>query len=277
MVERPPLPARPADAAAAVPIRIGYARCSMAEQEIASRFVALEKADCTKVFQEKISTRARRRPKMEAALALANAIKEAAPDQVAILTVHEMKRLAQRGRADAAVVRPAAGGHPAGAADRPAHRHDPTGMGAMFFAVLAVAAQLDRNYIREKTLEGQQVAAAKGNRGGRPKVIDDDSLAFALALKAKGVPVPEIAAKPVIKEGKNAGKHPSVASVCRALAEAEEAAAAAEADDELPRRPTPVRLHRPDEPLTAEETELRERLVVQRAVLTAAGREEVAP
>ncbi|WP_230395568.1 recombinase family protein [Plantactinospora alkalitolerans] len=28
-------------------------------------------------------------------------------------------------------------------------------MGAMFFAVLAVAGQIERNYIREKTLEGQ--------------------------------------------------------------------------------------------------------------------------
>jgi DNA invertase Pin-like site-specific DNA recombinase len=72
--------------------------------------------------------------------------------------------------------------------------YDPNGMGAIFFAVRAVAAQLDRNYIREKTLEGQQTAAAKGNHGGRPKVIDD-SLLFARALKDRGVPVPEIAVK----------------------------------------------------------------------------------
>ncbi|WP_220213228.1 hypothetical protein [Streptomyces shenzhenensis] len=45
-------------------------------------------------------------------------------------------------------------------------------MGAMFFAVLAVGALLDRNYIREKTPEGRQTAA-RGNRGGRPKAIDD--------------------------------------------------------------------------------------------------------
>ncbi|WP_207931126.1 recombinase family protein [Streptomyces sp. 8K308] len=87
-------------------------------------------------------------------------------------------------------------------------------MGAMFFAVLAAAAQIERNYIREKTLEGQQAAAAKGNHGGRPKVIDDDSLLFARALKDKGVPVPEIAKKLTIKTGKNAGKNPSVASLC---------------------------------------------------------------
>lgn len=98
--------------------------------------------------------------------------------------------------------------------------YDPAGMGSMLFAVLAVAAQLDRDYIREKTLEGQAAAAAKGNHGGRPKVIDDDMLTFAIALKNKGVPVPEIAGKLVIKTGKNAGKPPSVASLYRAFADA---------------------------------------------------------
>lgn len=100
----------------------------------------------------------------------------------------------------------------------------------MFFAVLAVAGQIERNYIREKTLEGQVVAASKGNHGGRPKVIDDDMLTFAVALKGKGVPVPEITKKLTIKVGKNAGKHPSVASLYRAFAEAEERDAQTGAD-----------------------------------------------
>jgi DNA invertase Pin-like site-specific DNA recombinase len=95
-------------------------------------------------------------------------------------------------------------------------------MGSMLFAVLAVAAQLDCDYIREKTLEGQQAAAAHGNHGGRPKVTDDDMLTFAAALRDKGVPVPGIARKLTIKAGKNAGKNPSVASLYRALAEAGE-------------------------------------------------------
>ncbi|GAA3942292.1 hypothetical protein GCM10023085_25080 [Actinomadura viridis] len=72
-------------------------------------------------------------------------------------------------------------------------------------------------------LEGQQAAAAKGNHGGRPKVIDDDMLTFAQALRAKGVPIPEITAKLKISTGKNAGKPPSVASLYRALAETEQA------------------------------------------------------
>jgi hypothetical protein len=65
----------------------------------------------------------------------------------------------------------------------------------------------------------RQAAAAKGNHGGRPKVIDDDMLIFARAPKDKGTPMPDIARKLVIKTGKNAGKHPSVASLYRALAE----------------------------------------------------------
>jgi len=42
---------------------------------------------------------------------------------------------------------------------------------------------------------------------------------------APGQPIPEIARKLVIKTGKNAGTHPSVASLYRALAEADLAGA----------------------------------------------------
>ncbi|MEV1178414.1 recombinase family protein [Nonomuraea sp. NPDC049784] len=97
--------------------------------------------------------------------------------------------------------------------------YDPHGMGSMFFAVLAVAAQLDRDYIRDKTLEGQQAAAACGNHGGRPKVIDEDDVLFARALRDKGTPMPDIVKKLTIKTGKNAGDHPSVASLYRDLAD----------------------------------------------------------
>ncbi|WP_405603091.1 MULTISPECIES: hypothetical protein [unclassified Streptomyces] len=47
-------------------------------------------------------------------------------------------------------------------------------------------------------------------------------LTFAQALKAKGTPVPDITKKLTVKTGKNAGQHPSVASLYRALAEADD-------------------------------------------------------
>lgn len=85
-------------------------------------------------------------------------------------------------------------------------------------------------------------------------------LTFALALKAKGVPVPEIAGKLTIKTGKNAGKSPSVASLYRALAEAEEADAATEAQVIGPRRPVRARIIGPG---SGTDPELMERLTRQ--------------
>ncbi|MFF5210539.1 hypothetical protein [Streptosporangium sp. NPDC000396] len=41
------------------------------------------------------------------------------------------------------------------------------------------------------------------------------------SLRERGVPIPEIARKLIIKTGKNAGKNPSVASLYRALADAD--------------------------------------------------------
>ncbi|ANZ36049.1 hypothetical protein BBK82_08185 [Lentzea guizhouensis] len=127
-----------------------------------------------------------------------------------ILTVHEPKRHARNGAElmalaaslDAAAVQlellagPLAG------------IYDPHGVGSMPFAVLTNAAQLDRNYIREKTSKGQHAVAAKGNHGERPKVTDNDLLIVARALRDKSVPIPEIVTKLTIKTGKNAGEHP---------------------------------------------------------------------
>ncbi|MEV0972049.1 recombinase family protein [Microtetraspora glauca] len=243
------------------PVRIGYARTSTARQELASQLEALRRAECHKVFSEQISTRVKVRPELEKALALAHQFKEAAPETPVIFTVHELKRLA-RNAAELMTLSAElqAGGIQLELLTGPLTGiYDPNGTGAMFFAVLAVAGQIERNYIREKTLEGQVIAASKGNHGGRPKVIDDDMLTFAVALKDKGVPVPEIAKKLTIKVGKNAGKSPSVASLYRALAEAE----AATVDDGLPLRPKPVRIRRPEDPLTPEEIDLRERLQAQ--------------
>lgn len=173
------------------------------------------------------------RPELEVALALCRDIKSAAPGQTVIFTVHELKRPARNA---AELMTLAAGLQAAGIqmellSGPLTGIYDPNGLGAMLFAVLAVAAHLDRDYIRDKTLEGQQAAAARGNHGGRPKVIDDDMLTFALALRAKGVPIPAIAAKLKIATGKNAGKPPSVVSLYRALVEAEQADASQRAMD----------------------------------------------
>lgn len=213
----------PSHAATGAPIRIGYARCSTAAQDLRSQLDALERAGCSRVFSEKVSTRVKVRPELDNALHLAREIKAAAPDQTVIVTVHELKRLA-RNAAELMTLSASlqAAGIQLELLSGPLTGvYDPDGMGSMLFAVCAVAAQLDRDYIREKTLEGQRSAAAQGRHGGRPPVIDEDMALFARALRDQGTPVPQIAQKLVIKTGKNAGEHPSVASVYRALSHSE--------------------------------------------------------
>ncbi|MEV6049246.1 recombinase family protein [Streptomyces xanthochromogenes] len=178
-----------------VAIRLGYARCSTVGQELQSQLDLLARADCTRVFSEKISTRVKDRPELDKALTLAREFKTAAPNQPVILTVVEMKRLA-RNAAELMTLSSTlqADGIQLELLTGPLQGvYDPNGAGAIVFAVLAVAAEVEREGIREKTLEGLETAAAKGNFGGRPSVVDEDKLAVARARRAKGESVTAIA------------------------------------------------------------------------------------
>ena len=70
-----------------------------------------------------------------------------------------------------------------------------TGIGAdkMLFMVAAMAAEMERDLIRERTLDGLRAAQAQGRRGGRPTAVDDDVLAVARARQARGESVTAIA------------------------------------------------------------------------------------
>jgi DNA invertase Pin-like site-specific DNA recombinase len=85
--------------------------------------------------------------------------------------------------------------------------------------VLAAAAQLERDHLADKSRAAARAAAERGVVGGRPRVLDDAMLRLARTLRGQGVPVPQIAQRLTITTGRSAGRHPSVASVYRALAE----------------------------------------------------------
>ena len=63
----------------------------------------------------------------------------------------------------------------------------------MLFMVAAMAAEMERDLIRERTLDGLRAAQAQGRRGGRPAAINDDILAVARARRARGESVTSIA------------------------------------------------------------------------------------
>ena len=63
----------------------------------------------------------------------------------------------------------------------------------MLFMVAAMAAEMERDLIRERTLDGLRAAEAQGRRGGRPPAVDEDVLAVARARQSRGESVTTIA------------------------------------------------------------------------------------
>jgi DNA invertase Pin-like site-specific DNA recombinase len=63
----------------------------------------------------------------------------------------------------------------------------------MLFMVAAMAAEMERDLIRERTLDGLRAAEARGRRGGRRPAVDEDVLAVARARQSRGESVIAIA------------------------------------------------------------------------------------
>jgi DNA invertase Pin-like site-specific DNA recombinase len=63
----------------------------------------------------------------------------------------------------------------------------------MLFMVAAMAAETERDPIRERHLDGLRAAEAQSRRGGRPAAVNDDVLAVARARQSRGESVTVIA------------------------------------------------------------------------------------
>ncbi|TMR09075.1 recombinase family protein [Nonomuraea turkmeniaca] len=202
-----------ADAEPAGHARIGYARASTLRQSLDTQLDALKAAGVTRVFAEKISTRATIRPELDKAVTLARELRAAG---VAVtLVVHEHKRLG-RGLDLAALAEQLR------AADIGLEfltgelqgSHDPSGV---VFTVLAALSGMEREYIRDRTLEGHESARARGKAIGGAAVTDENMLAMALHLRGQNLSLRDIAARLVITSGAKKGRHPSAATVLRML------------------------------------------------------------
>ena len=218
---------RPAASAAgsAARVRIGYARASTARQSLDIQLDSLTAVGVTRIFSEKISTRAAVRPELDKAVTLAREIR--ASGAAVTIVVHEHKRLgrgielaalAEQLRADGISLEFLTG--------ELQGSHDPSGV---VFTVLAVLSGMEREYIRERTLEGHESARARGKVIGGAAVTDEAMLAAALYLRAQELSLRDIASRLVIATGKRKGQHPSPATVMRMLREHDEKTAAAAA------------------------------------------------
>jgi DNA invertase Pin-like site-specific DNA recombinase len=199
-------------------VRIGYARASTARQSLNSQLDSLAEAGVTRIFSEKIATRAATRPELDKAVTLARELRSSG---VAVtLVVHEHKRL---GRGiDLATLAEELKASEVGLEFLTGElqgQHDPSGV---VFTVLAALSGMEREYIRDRTLEGHESARKRGKTIGGASVADDDMLSMALHLREQEMSLRDIAAKLVITTGKKKGQHPSPATVMRMLRDHDE-------------------------------------------------------
>jgi len=71
--------------------------------------------------------------------------------------------------------------------------YQPEGSGKLFFTIMAAFAEFERDQIRMRTIAGLEAARAQGHVGGRPTVMDGDTLAAARARRARGESPTQIA------------------------------------------------------------------------------------
>jgi len=203
-------------------VRIGYARASTVRQSLDTQLDSLTGAGVTRIFSEKISTRVTSRPELERAVVLARELR--ASGVAVTLVVHEHKRLG-RGIELAALAEQlrASGIGLEFLTGELQGSHDPSGI---VFTVLAALSGMEREYIRDRTLEGHESARTRGKTIGGASVTDDTMLSMALHLRDQELSLRDIAARLVITTGKKKGQHPSPATVLRMLREHDDTAAA---------------------------------------------------
>lgn len=166
-------------------MKIGYARVSTPDQNLDLQMRALRKAECKKIFREKISGASRQRPELQRML-----------DQVRegdTIVVWKLDRLARSTRDlldTMETIREAGGKFQSLSepwADTTSHA------GKMIMTVFAGIAEFERDLIRERTSAGRVAAQERGVRFGRPRKLNPDQAKLAKRLLDEGKLVSEIA------------------------------------------------------------------------------------
>jgi DNA invertase Pin-like site-specific DNA recombinase len=141
-------------------MRFGYGRVSTRDQHTEAQHDALLAAgvDPKNVFVEKASTRLAQRPKLEE---LRKVLRDG--DTIVVTKVDRLARslldlitIADDLRKQGVTLEVLSGTF---------NRDDP--MGEAFFQMTGVFAQLERDLIRQRTMDGLQAARARGRKGGR--------------------------------------------------------------------------------------------------------------
>ena len=166
-------------------MKLGYARVSTEDQTLQLQRPRLKEAGCEKVFEEKISGAARKRPELEKLLG------EVRKGDVLVVT--RLDRLA-RSTAELLIIAERLRDQAAGlqSLDEPwADTISPSGR--MVLTVFAGIAEFERALIRQRTEDGLRDARKRGVLFGRPKKMRPDQLELAQDLLKQGRSISEVA------------------------------------------------------------------------------------
>ena len=163
---------------------IGYARVSTQDQNLDLQIEALTKADCKKIFDDKISGSRAERP------GLANVLEMLREGDT--LVVWRLDRL---GRSVKNLVDLVGELHKRGVQFKSLTDSIDTATpsGRFFFHVMASLAQMERELTVERTRAGLEVARQLGRKGGRKRQMTDSKIESAKKLLANGVPPRDVA------------------------------------------------------------------------------------
>lgn len=145
-------------------MKIGYARVSTYEQNLALQLDALQKAGCEKIFQDQLSGGKTQRVGLEAALA------HLRPGDS--LVVWRLDRLG-RSLKHLIELMNQLEEQKVGFISLQEALDTQTSGGKLIFHIFGALAEFERNLTRERTQAGLTAARVRGRQGGRPQVLDN--------------------------------------------------------------------------------------------------------
>lgn len=155
-------------------MRIGYARVSSDDQNLALQKDALQAAQCERVYEEKESGGKTDRPEL---LKLLEVLR-----QGDTLVVWRLDRLGRSLKHLIEIVEKleAMG---VGFQSLTENIDTTTSGGKLVFHIFAALAEFERTLIRERTRAGLKAARSRGRQGGRPKALNTEKQRIAQALR----------------------------------------------------------------------------------------------
>ena len=166
-------------------MKIGYARISTTDQNLALQIDALKSAGCQRIFEETISSRKKDRQVWQSVLALLR--------KGDILVVYKLDRIARSTRELLDLIDLLNGKNVHIRSLQEPWADTTTPSGKMIITVMAGIAEFERDLIRQRTEDGRKAAKRRGVHMGRPKILTQQQIELLKLGHENGRSVKELA------------------------------------------------------------------------------------